>query len=729
MRHLLACLFLLLGLSPAYAQFNGTSGIFALNSMTFGLGTTPKILTGGTGYLVGDTITLSCPSNDTPIVTKPVLTVTSVSSGAVTGISLTNPGFATAIPSSGTPSQPNGVCNFVQLSTSGSGSGASFFGAFAFNGLAASLGVGANGDASGLTVNSRLLGKIETGWAVTPYEYGTVGAGADAAAINAAIAAVSVVGGRVIIPNRGATWALEAPIILQSNVEVECTGRPMLKLNNGVNTNTIEGYNFRAWLGIWGPYGIQNFGIRGCIIDGNRANNTTPVDAYAGNGVVFVGREFLLDNLIIQNTAMIGLWSEYAGGNMGGGTSPYGGHISHLTTNYTGTDGWYSRVSDTHLVDANFRDAGQNGTALAPVGAGLHVGVGGCPHMSDANEWNTTGFQAYGVLIESDGCNITGMHIESGRIANIAITGQNNQLDSIMSYSNYAGTGLPARNLWILGNRNRVSGIITIGTGDPTATGVTIGGTYNGTLYTPTAYNLDLTIGGYNNLIDWTNDGGNGYANLYSYTTGAVSVGNSSPTSIVNIRGTGQSFGTSYANSILIGAGAQVTQTNATAIGHDSLATDYNCAALGPWSFCNQNGHIDFSTNKFTTKGDSDWKLVHWMGTTTNATAAQIFTDNVSAQAHVYGNFSWSGDIEVVGRRTDSVHKVVCWYRITDFQASSTGAALFIDNAGTTTGKVTTSCSAPAVAVSGTNLSLTVTGAAGATIEWTAYGKFVQTGG
>jgi hypothetical protein len=31
--------------------------------------------------------------------------------------------------------------------------------------------------------------------------------------------------------------------------------------------------------------------------------------------------------------------------------------------------------------------------------------------------------------------------------------------------------------------------------------------------------------------------------------------------------------------------------------------------------------------------------------------------------------------------------------------------------------------------VSGTNLSLTVTGAAAATIKWTAYGKFVQTGG
>ena len=58
-------LFLLLGIHPARAQFNGLSGIFALNSMTFGVMPTFTIITPGTGYASGDISTLDCPN--TPI--------------------------------------------------------------------------------------------------------------------------------------------------------------------------------------------------------------------------------------------------------------------------------------------------------------------------------------------------------------------------------------------------------------------------------------------------------------------------------------------------------------------------------------------------------------------------------------------------------------------------------------------------------------------------------------
>ena len=66
---------------------------------------------GGTTYVVGDTITLAGGTG-----TEPILTVTSVSAGAVTGVSITNAGSLTALPA-------NPVS---QGSTSGTGSGAEF---------------------------------------------------------------------------------------------------------------------------------------------------------------------------------------------------------------------------------------------------------------------------------------------------------------------------------------------------------------------------------------------------------------------------------------------------------------------------------------------------------------------------------------------------------------------------------------------------------------------------
>lgn len=66
---------------------------------------------GGSGYAVGNTITLTGGTG-----TAAVLTVTSVSSGAVTGVSVTTPGSYTVLPTMPT----------AQGSTSGSGTGATF---------------------------------------------------------------------------------------------------------------------------------------------------------------------------------------------------------------------------------------------------------------------------------------------------------------------------------------------------------------------------------------------------------------------------------------------------------------------------------------------------------------------------------------------------------------------------------------------------------------------------
>ena len=97
---------------------------------------TIQLTSGGTGYAVGDSITANT-SPTTLWLTYPVFTVNAVSAGVITGITLTNPGVtATSLTTNVT---------FVQSTTTGSGSGASFtgvLGPIAANLSFASIGTG-----------------------------------------------------------------------------------------------------------------------------------------------------------------------------------------------------------------------------------------------------------------------------------------------------------------------------------------------------------------------------------------------------------------------------------------------------------------------------------------------------------------------------------------------------------------------------------------------------------
>ena len=124
-----------LATAPVLAQFNGLSGIFALNGQNFGLASTGfTIISGGTGYAPGDTISLTCPAIGAANKTLGTVTVGSVSSGVITSVAITTSGIYTSLPSTGDASAINGICSFIQASTSGSGSGAVISILLAFNG-------------------------------------------------------------------------------------------------------------------------------------------------------------------------------------------------------------------------------------------------------------------------------------------------------------------------------------------------------------------------------------------------------------------------------------------------------------------------------------------------------------------------------------------------------------------------------------------------------------------
>jgi hypothetical protein len=157
MRRLLIalCIWLLAG-APVWAQFNGQSGIYALNHMWFSImAQNLTVATPGSGYATNDTVTLDCPDTNifqTPHTTRPVVTWNGSS------WTLTNPGVSTSIPSTGLAGGNNGTCVLTQFATSGTGSGVSFNATFGFN--AASLNgsnSGGGGGGSGITIGTTTI--------------------------------------------------------------------------------------------------------------------------------------------------------------------------------------------------------------------------------------------------------------------------------------------------------------------------------------------------------------------------------------------------------------------------------------------------------------------------------------------------------------------------------------------------------------------------------------------
>lgn len=106
-------------ITGAGAQFNNPGFVGGYsnigNGLGVGIGQGSIVLSNpGSGYAVGDTVTLQCAG--ATFTTSPIIVVTAISGGTITGSQVTNSGFATVV--------PGGTCAFTQASTSGSGSGA-----------------------------------------------------------------------------------------------------------------------------------------------------------------------------------------------------------------------------------------------------------------------------------------------------------------------------------------------------------------------------------------------------------------------------------------------------------------------------------------------------------------------------------------------------------------------------------------------------------------------------
>jgi hypothetical protein len=158
------------------------------------------------------------------------------------------------------------------------------------------------------------LASAPTDWYNVKVDYGAKGDGTtdDTTSIQNAInAAHASLGGVVYFPP--GTY-ISKLLTLPANIIIEGAGigATVLKLKNSVNTDLIHTESWATLVGKEKEEGPSKFAIRNLTIDGNRSNNTAPA---APQGLVgLCGKEYILENFIIQNAKGVALYSEWGSG-------------------------------------------------------------------------------------------------------------------------------------------------------------------------------------------------------------------------------------------------------------------------------------------------------------------------------------------------------------------------------------------------------------------------------
>lgn len=129
----------------------------------------------------------------------------------------------------------------------------------------------------------------------------------DTTAIQAAIDAVSAVGGILFFP---AGTYIAAGLVVKSNVIYQGTGvdATFIKLKNGANTDLLVGQNFASLTGGTTTGGISGFKFADLTLDGNRANNTS------GWVLRIYAFKYRMENVHIKNGKSGGVWTQWGTG-------------------------------------------------------------------------------------------------------------------------------------------------------------------------------------------------------------------------------------------------------------------------------------------------------------------------------------------------------------------------------------------------------------------------------
>lgn len=581
-------------------------------------------------------------------------------------------------------------------------------------------------------------------------------AATDTTRLQAAIDQISAAGGGCFeLLNYGSVY-LTTGLTWKSNVFMVGVGMPTIKLADGSNATVIQGNGFASLTGTDTNGGISNFGIFGVILDGNRANNTSPA-ATAGHGLAFYGRDFYIDNLEVINARRTGLWTEYATGAVG--TSPFNGNVNKLLVDSCGENGWLNKVSDLHATNVNIRSASlqTNNTYDA-----INLASTGAERLTGVNVWtggSDTNRPRYALLIQGAGATVSNLHLETAATANLRVEGDFNHVNNLLSY-NVVGT----YNISVKSNKNKISGSCYPGAFNSSAVALQLGASTE----TPSQNEVRLSVSGYTaGVVDFTNTAGNNhiYA-IGNQGSGTITLGTPSTTDRwycdVTLTGHKKIFGGKASAAIAIGDGCSATNTpsaaigdactasgagayaignactasgsNSHAFGNTCTAATFNTLATGGRSNAALYGMRAHAAGMFAAAGDAQSTELVWNRSTSDATAGvEMFLngDTATVRAVLPSNTTWAFNIDVVGRKIGGGS--LFFHRLTNglITKVTTAASTTMTVAPTDTALSTPAgwaCAASADTTNG-SLKLTVTGEAATDIRWVAVMRASQVQG
>lgn len=202
-----------------------------------------------------------------------------------------------------------------------------------------------------------------------------------------------------------------------------------IKLPDGSNGNVVETEGYMDLTGTNSGLGVWNWGVINLVIDGNR-DNAGVQPPNSGHGLAGYGRNFLVSNVTAVNTSRRGVTLEYSTGATG--FSPFNGKAKGILADTCGEDGIYLDVSDIHIEDINVRSASQN-QSNAFDGIVAKKGFRG----TNINVWrggSSSNSHRYSANL-SDGCTLSGAHLETAATANLIISGNRVSVKNTLSYN------------------------------------------------------------------------------------------------------------------------------------------------------------------------------------------------------------------------------------------------------------------------------------------------------
>jgi hypothetical protein len=271
---------------------------------------------------------------------------------------------------------------------------------------------------AGLNAAGSAVVKVNPRW-FDARDYGTLGT---TAALVAAIAAAAVAGG--IVYASAAAWAISAKVTIPSKVYIAGDGidNTIFTAANGLNDHMFTTTDTETlWAGTTED-GAQYWGISGCTISGNKANQTQ------GCGIRTYSRTYSVKNVKIENCKNKGFQSRWGDGPAYDDPDARAfdvfmeADIDNLLIQYCNEEGfWFDGPHDSRIskvicgLNSHEDFGGYSGFYTGPLASGSQI--------TDCHSWGE--YQEYAFAIESPGVTFSNCYPDEAYVALVSFAAAN----------------------------------------------------------------------------------------------------------------------------------------------------------------------------------------------------------------------------------------------------------------------------------------------------------------